>query len=48
MEKIEFEDAPSTATPIDADNLNQVQTNVENALDNKTEIIATEEWTEEE
>ena len=32
MQKITFEDYPSTNTPIDAQNLNQVQTNVENAI----------------
>lgn len=32
MEKIIFEDLPSTKTPINATNLNQLQTNVENAI----------------
>lgn len=32
MQKITFEDLPSTNTPINASNLNQVQTNVENAI----------------
>lgn len=32
MEKINFENLPSTNTPINATNLNQLQTNVENAI----------------
>ena len=32
MEKINFESLPSTKTPITATNLNQLQTNVENAI----------------
>ena len=32
MQKITFEDLPSTNTPINATNLNQVQTNTENAI----------------
>lgn len=32
MEKINFEDYPSTNTPVNAANLNAVQTNVENAI----------------
>lgn len=32
MEKIIFEDLPSTNTPINANNLNQLQNNVENAI----------------
>ena len=32
MEKINFEDLPSTKTPIDSKNLNLLQTNVENAI----------------
>lgn len=32
MEKINFEDLPSTDTPIDSTNLNLLQTNVENAI----------------
>ena len=32
MEKIIFEDLPSTKTPLNADNLNQIQENVENAI----------------
>lgn len=38
MEKIIFEDFPSIETPINAENLNEIQTNVENAInevDNK-------------
>lgn len=33
MEKIIFEDLPSTNTPLNADNLNQIQENVENAIE---------------
>lgn len=32
MEKIIFEDLPSTETPLNAENLNQIQTNMENAI----------------
>ena len=32
MEKIIFEDLPSTKTPINANNLNKIQENVENAI----------------
>ena len=32
MEKINFEDLPSTKTPIDSANLNLLQTNIENAI----------------
>lgn len=32
MQKINFEDKPSTTTPIDADNLNLLQDNVEEAI----------------
>jgi hypothetical protein len=35
MIKKEFKDYPNTDTPIDAENLNEVQDNVENALDEK-------------
>lgn len=33
MKKIFFEDLPSTNTPLNADNLNQIQKNVENAIE---------------
>lgn len=33
MEKITFENYPNTSTPISADNLNLLQTNVENGID---------------
>ena len=33
MQKINFEDEPNTNTPIDADNLNLLQDNVEEAID---------------
>ena len=36
LEKIAFEDLPSTNTPINAKNLNKVQDNVETALNNVT------------
>ena len=32
MQKINFQDLPSTTTPINASNLNQIQTNTENAI----------------
>lgn len=32
MQKINFQDLPSTSTPLNANNLNQLQTNVENAI----------------
>ena len=32
MEKIIFEDFPSTKTPLNAENLNKIQTNAENAI----------------
>lgn len=41
MEKINFEDLPSTDTPIDSKNLNLLQTNVENAIN---EISEKSEW----
>ena len=34
MVKIDFKDLPDTTTPVDADNLNQLQENVEDAIDN--------------
>ena len=42
MEKIIFENLPSTNTPINASNLNQLQTNVENEF-NKITNYSTEE-----
>ena len=38
MQKINFENLPSTNTPINASNLNQIQTNVENAINNVENI----------
>lgn len=39
MNKITFKDYPDTTTPLNANNLNQLQTNVENAIEeNKTSI----------
>lgn len=40
MEKIVFENFPSTKTPIDATNLNLLQTNVENAITENTNAIS--------
>lgn len=37
MEKINFEDLPSTETPIDSKNLNLLQTNIENAINGVVE-----------
>lgn len=44
MDKINFEDLPSTNTPINADNMNDLQDNVDNAKLNKT-ITVTEAGT---
>ena len=38
MQKINFQDLPSTATPLSANNLNQLQTNVENAINGLFEM----------
>lgn len=38
MQKITFEDLPSTNSPINATNLNQLQTNVESAIPTKTTL----------
>jgi hypothetical protein len=32
MQKIDFKNFPDTSTPLSAQNLNQLQTNVENAI----------------
>lgn len=37
MQKINFQDLPSTSTPLNASNLNQLQTNVENAINEVVE-----------
>ena len=42
MQKITFEDLPSTSTPIDSANLNQLQTNVENAIPKRTTLWVNE------
>ena len=42
MQKIEFKDLPDTTTPIDADNLNDLQDNVEEAI-NLVSNYSTEE-----
>lgn len=39
MEKLIFEDLPSTNTPINSTNLNRLQDNVETAINNKVEDI---------
>ena len=39
MEKIPFENFPSTKTPIDATNLNQLQTNTENAINELASLV---------
>lgn len=39
MNKINFENLPSTATPLNASNLNLLQTNVENAINQLSESI---------
>lgn len=40
MDKIIFKDYPDTTTPLNADNLNQMQTNVENAISENTSSIS--------
>lgn len=42
MKKIEFQDYPSTETPLSAENLNQMQTNIEYAIQT-SEVYSTEE-----
>lgn len=42
MQKIEFKDLPDTTTPIDADNLNDLQDNVEEAIDLTNTYLADE------
>lgn len=42
MQKINFEDLPSTATPINATNLNAIQTNAEDAING---IVESGSWT---
>ena len=41
MEKIIFKDYPDTTTPLSANNLNQMQTNVENAISENSRSIET-------
>ena len=38
MNKINFENLPSTNTPLNAENLNQMQTNIENAINGGTAL----------
>ena len=46
MEKIIFEDLPSTKTPLNAENLNKIQSNAENAiLENKINLSGFILWT---
>lgn len=40
MDKINFQDLPNTTTPINATNLNQLQTNVENAIEQTNDEIS--------
>lgn len=42
MQRIEFEDYPSTNTPIDANNLNDLQDNVEEAIDSTSNYSTNE------
>lgn len=39
MQKINFQDYPNTTTPINATNLNQLQTNVENSINNLGTVL---------
>lgn len=41
MDKITFKDYPNTTTPINSTNLNQIQTNIENAISENTTSIST-------
>lgn len=45
MNKINWENLPSQATPINAENLNQMQTNIENAINSFTTTTDTNGWT---
>lgn len=40
MQKIDFKNLPDTSTPINAENLNQMQTNVESAINSISGVIA--------
>lgn len=42
MTKITFEDLPNTTTPVNASNLNVVQTNTENAIADAKQAVATQ------
>ena len=46
MQKINFEDKPSTNSPINADNLNLLQDNVEDAIDEVSDDIIYVEYTQ--
>ena len=41
MQKINFQDLPSTTTPINSTNLNAMQTNAENAINGITDTLGT-------
>ena len=43
MQKINFQDLPSTTTPLNANNLNQLQTNVENEFAKNIKLIYTKD-----
>lgn len=43
MQKINFQNLPNTSTPINAANLNQIQTNVETAIHQENAIYSTTE-----
>lgn len=45
MEKIIFEDLPSTKTPLNAENLNKIQENIENAINGIVESGSNENGT---
>ena len=44
MEKIDFKNLPDTSTPINAENLNQLQTNVENEFANTQSKLVKLYW----
>ena len=45
MKKIEFQDYPSTETPLNAENLNQMQENIEDAINSYTKSVDANGWT---
>lgn len=44
MNKIEFQDYPSTETPLNAENLNQMQTNIEEEINKAKTVTLTGGW----